>query len=1102
MKYQAKSVLQRLDFRRAALAMAFLVSITTAFAQTTITVKGTITDPNGAQLLGATVLVKGTSNGTTTAIDGTYALSNVLTNDTLVVSYVGYETQTIAVGSRSLIDVVLQLSVLDDVIITALGIEREEKALGYAVQEVNGEEIQNGRDANLLNNLSGKVAGVQITQGGSGVGASSRIVIRGESSLSGNNQPLFVVNGVPINNSGGGNGRVQGNLEVDYGNGAAEINPDDIESISVLKGANATALYGSRAANGVILITTKSGGNTGRIGASFSSNTTFEDPLRIPEYQNSYGQGGNFEFSFLDGSGSGTNDNLDESWGPELNGQSIAQHNSPTSDGYRAGDFAVRNPDGTITGTPWEARPDNIKNFFRTGVTTSNSMAVFGGDASRNFRLSYNNLYSEGILPNTDLNRNNLSLDVTQKFLNDKLTLRSNVNYIKSGGTRPNNSYGTENVMYLWVWFGRQIEMASLEDYWQPGMEDVQQFNYNYNWHDNPYFTMHENTNTFDKDRILGNVNATYSFNDNLSLMVRSGTDFFNELRVGKRAFSSQRFVNGQYREDKIYFQERNSDFLLSYNKEVSSGVDFGLSFGGNQMTQSNRYHLVSANELAIPGVYSFNNSAIPLSSSQFDSRKRINSLYAFSSLGYRNKVYLDVAGRNDWSSTLPAANNSYFYPSASASFIIDEMIRLPRAFSFAKLRAGWGQVGSDTDPYNINNYFDFLTNPYGGNLLGTEGNTLANSDLKPERATTFEVGTDLRFFDGRLRLDATYYATNTVNQILQTPVSQTSGYGARFINAGSITSNGVEVLAGLGVIDNKHFKWDISLNYTRSRSKVVELAEGIETYQIAENYLQVVAKEGGRMGDVYGTGFVMVDPSTNETVEINDVKDIKDDYKILYRDGFPVRDPNLRLLGNYNPDWMMGMRNTFTYKNFNFSFLVDVRKGGVVHSRTLLIGGTSGMMQETAVVDRRESFVGGQAPAELYEDRNIDALQYGGVKEVLDDEGNVVGYADNDVEVSARDYFWSHFNRGNEQVGMYDATYVKLRELRIGYSFPIDKLTGIKAQRLDLALVGRNLWLWTENPHFDPEVFSYDGNTVVPGVEDMAAPSTRSIGFSLSVNF
>lgn len=1064
---------------------------------------GKVIGQDGEGLLGASILIKGTTKGTTTGIDGSYSVDLSSLNDTLIVSYVGYKTQQIAVAGRLVIDVKLVPTMLEEVIVTALGIKREEKALGYAVQKVDDKQLNSGgRDANLLNNLSGKVAGVQITAGGSGVGSSSRIVIRGESSLSGNNQPLFVVNGVPINNSGGGNGRVAGNLEADYGNGAAEINPDDIESMTVLKGANATALYGSRAANGVILITTKKGATkNGKIGVSFNSNTTLESALRVPEYQNRYGQGGNFEFSFLDGSGSGTNDNLDESWGPEMNGQLIAQHNSPTSDGFRAGDWHVRNPDGTITPTPWEAQPENIQNFFRTGLNTSNSISIYGGDASQNFRLSYNNLVSEGILPNTGINRNNISLDLTQKFLNDKLTINTNMNYVKSGGTRPNNSYGTENVMYLWVWFGRQIEMSSLEDYWQPGAEDVQQFNYNYNWHDNPYFTMYENTNTFDKDRVFGNINATYDFTDNLKLMVRTGTDFYNELRVGKRAFSTQRFPLGQYREDKIYFQERNTDALLSYNKSLSEKIDLGLSVGGNQMTQTNRFHHVAANQLAIPGVFSFNNSAIPLSSSQFDATKRINSLYAFASLGFGNAFYIDLAGRNDWSSTLPAANNSYFYPSASASLIIDQLVSLPRAISFAKLRTGWGQVGSDTDPYNTANYFNFLTNPYGGNLLGTEGNTLANADLKPERATTFEIGADVRLYNGRIRLDATYYNTNSINQILQTPVSQTSGYGARFINAGSIQSNGIELLAGFEIISSRDFKWTMSFNYTRQRSTVVELTEGIETYQISSNYLQVLAKEGGRMGDVYGTGFVMIDPSTNQPVEINDVKDIKDDYKILYQDGFPVRDPNLRLLGNYNPDWIAGVRNDFSYKRFNFGFLFDIRQGGVVHSRTLLIGGTSGMMQETALVDRTTAFVGGNPPSELYEDRNVDALKYGGVKAVTDAEGNVT-YVENDVEVSARDYFWSHFNRGNEQVGMYDASFVKLREVKMGYSFPMESLTGIKAQNLNVSLVGRNLFLWTQNPHFDPEVFSYDGNTIVPGVEDMATPTTRSIGFNISINF
>lgn len=1065
------------------------------------TISGKVTDgSNGGALIGVNVLISNTTNGTLTDVDGHFSISGVNEADVLEISYIGYTTQYIPVGDRTFFEVSLEEGgvALDEVTVTALGIKKETKALGYAAQELGGDDIQRVKAVNLLDNLTGKVAGVNITQGGSGVGSTSRIVIRGESSLSGDNQPLFVVNGIPINNDNGGNGRSTGNLEADYGNGAAEISPDDIESVTVLRGANATALYGSRAANGVILITTKNGQGTKGLGVSLNTTTTFEKPLRLPEYQNAYGQGAGFNFEFVDGFGSGTNDNIDESWGPALDGRMMVQHHSTNGSGIRAGDFALR-PEGytdqdSYELLPWSPQPDNIADFFETGITTNNNISITGANETSNFRLSYNNLYSKGILPNTDLKRNGVNLDLGHKLLDGKININANVNYINSGSkNRPNNSYGTENIMYLWVWFGRHIPMETLKDYWQPGLEGIQQFNYNYNWHDNPYFTMFENTNGFNKDRILGNINMTYKITDKLSLMLRTGTDVSNELREGRRAWSTQRFPFGQYREDDIYFQERNSDFLLSYNDQLSDKVSLSVSAGGNTMTQKRQYGRVAANELAIPGVYSFNNSQIPLLQSSFDSKRRINSFYANASVGLNNALYIDISGRNDWASTLPDANNSYFYPSASLSFVPSEVFDLGDKVSFAKVRVGYGEVGNDTDPYSLNAPFEFLGTPYGNQLLGTEGNVLPNQDLRPERLKTFEIGTDVRLFKNRVGLDLTYYINNATDQILNIPVSQTSGYGSKFINAGKIQSKGFEALVNLVPVRTQNFEWTTNFNFTTARSEVKELTQGLETFQISSNYLQVLAKVGGRMGDVYGTGFAIVDPSTGERQVIEDVEDIEDGWGHLYQDGFPVRDPNLRKLGNYNPDFTLGMYNTFTYKNFSLGFLLDWRHGGVVKSRTLLIGGTSGLVAETAEYDRESTqFIGGQTQV-----TGVSTLDRAGYQ--YDADGNLV---DNDVAVSARDFYWSHFNRGNEEVGIYDASYLKLRELSIGYSFGKGIASAIGAQKLDFSIIGRNLLLFTENPHFDPEVFSFDGNTIVPGVEDMATPSSRSIGFRLGVQF
>ncbi len=1029
-----------------------------------IEINGQVTsplDPEGVP--GVNVSIKGTSRGTITDLTGNYTISVPSNESSLVFSFVGFESQTILVGSRATINVTLEATTqsLSEVVVTALGVERDVKALGYAVQEVEGDELTTARETNVVNSLSGRIAGVQITNGSSGVGSSSLITIRGESSLiPGNNSPLFVVDGIPISNETFAN-RSEGNLETDYGNGAQDINPDDVANISVLKGANATALYGARGANGVILITTKSGKGTRGIGISVNSNVTFERPLRLPKYQNEYGQGAGFEFEFGDGFGGGINDNIDESWGPRLDGRLIKQHDSPTTNGFRAGDSHPTIDRGDITATPWVSRPNNIEDFFETGVTLTNNIALTGGNDFGNFRLSVTDLDNSGILPNTDYNRRTYALNAEYN-LTERLKASASVNYVNAGSNnRPNNSYGTENIMYLWVWFGRQIDMNSLRDYWQPGLEGVQQYNYNYNWHDNPYLTMFENTNAFDKDRLIGNIKLTYDITDDLNLMIRTGTDYSSELRTGKRAFSSQRFANGQFREDNLFFKEINTDLLLNFNKTINNDFSFSVSAGVNRRDVEDRYKRTSANALSIPNVYNFENSLIPLAINQFNSEKRVNSVYGFANLSFKNMIFLDVTGRNDWSSTLPADNNSYFYPSVSLSGIVTDLLDISAAspLSFAKVRLGWAQVGNDTDPYRLRDVFNFQQ-PFGATPIASESGTINNSALKPEQVSSFEIGADLRFFGGRIGVDITYYRSESRNQILNLPVDITSGYNSRIINAGKIENKGVEIMLNATPVKiNEDFQWDISVNYTRNRSKVLELTDGLDTYTISSNYMQIVAKVGERMGDMYGTGFL----------ETEDGQVIHDE------DGFSIRDNTLKKLGNYNPDFMVGISNGFRYKNFNLGVLFDWRQGGEIMSRTVLIGGTSGMMDFT-VEGREEGII---SP---------------GV--IANDDGT---FRPNDVRLSGRDYYWWTYNRGNEEVGIFDASYLKLRELKFGFTLPNKWLSGLPFKDVNISVVGRNLALWTENPHFDPESISFNGGTIVPGVEDMALPSSRSIGFNIS---
>ncbi|WP_036195225.1 SusC/RagA family TonB-linked outer membrane protein [Maribacter antarcticus] len=1046
---------------------------TSGYAQTQFT--GTVLDELDTPLAGASVVIQGSSSGVATDFDGNFEIDLSNGNENLIISYIGYVSQEFNTSGKSTAVITLEPDAenLEEVVVTALGIKKKKKRLGYAVQEIQNEDLVTARETNITNSLAGRAAGVQITGGSSGVGSTSLITIRGEGSLiPGNNSPLFVVDGIPISNRTTSN-RSEGNLEIDFGNGAQDINPDDVESISILKGPNATALYGSRGLNGVVLVTTKSGKGSKGLGISFTQNITFENALRIPKYQNQYGQGAGGEFSFGDGFGAGTNDNIDESWGPRMDGRLIAQHNSPTSSGLRAGDFALRprNADGTfadtIEPTPWVANPNNIEDFFETGTTNTTNLSLTGGNQFGNFRLSLTNLDSEGILPNMDYQRKTYALSGAYN-LKPWLKVSSSINYVNSGSNnRPNNSYGTENIMYLWVWFGRQIDMNSLQDYWQPGLEGRQQFNYNYNWHDNPYFTLNENTNGFSKDRVFGNARLDIDITKNLALMFRTGLDYFGELRTGRRAYSTQRFARGQYREDDIFFKEQNTDFLLQYNKDVNDDFNMGLSFGGNIREEENRFKRISANSLSIPGIYNFANSAEPLSKTQFNDMRKVNSLYAFANFSYKDYLFLDVTGRNDWSSTLPIDNNSYFYPSVGLSAILSDMFTLPKAVSFFKLRGGWASVGNDTDPYALRNTFSF-NEPFGNSQRVSASDILRNEELLPEQATSLEIGADLRLFNNRLGLDVSWYDATTKNQILTLPVTNTSGFSSRIINAGEIQNTGVEVVLNATPVQTENFRWTTTANFTRARGKVKSLTEGLDTYEISNNYLSVQAKVGGRMGDVYGTGLVTVDDPNSEFFG----------QEVHNEDGYSLRDPNLKLLGNYNPDFTLGLQNTFTYKGFNLGVLFDWRQGGVIMSRTVLIGGTSGMMDFTAV-GREEGIISE------------------GVIQNADES-----YRPNDVRLSGRDYYWWRYNRGNEEIGMFDASFLKLREVKIGYNIPQKALKNTFIQSISLSLVGRNLALWTENPHFDPETISFNGGTIVPGVEDMALPSSSSYGFNLNVTF
>ncbi|KEO71983.1 SusC/RagA family TonB-linked outer membrane protein [Anditalea andensis] len=1058
----------------------FILGISIASFAQERRVEGTVMDTSGQPLPGTSVLVKGTSKGTVADLDGHYNLM-VNPSDTLTFSYIGFEKVTRLVGNATLINVTLQEGLeIGEVVVTALGMERDAKALGYAIQTVESDRFTEARETNVLNSLSGRVAGVQITNGSSTLGGSSRVTIRGESSLNINaNQPLFVVDGIPIsNNIVGSSG--SGGLEVDYGNSAGEINPDDIASMTVLKGPAAAALYGSRAANGAILITTKSGKGTKGLGVTINSNTTFENPLVMPQWQNKYGQGNNGQFGFVDGSGSGNADGVDESWGPLLdNGLSVTQFDSPRNvPGYRGGDLNA--PEGSlIIPTPWVSQPDNVNDFFRTGLTLANNVSISGENQKANVRFSWTNLDQKGIVPNTDLKRNTLALNTGIHIVPQRLTLNATVNYQNSlSGNRPNISYGTESLMYLWIWYGRQVNTRNLRDYWMQGSEDLQQFNYNYNYHDNPYFTVYENTNGQQKDRIFGNLSLNYSITEKLNLMIRTGLDTYNELRDRKRAFSTQRFPRGNYREDNVYFYERNADFLLSYAENSGPSWTYNLALGGNLMTQQNRYLQLIAPELLIPGIYNFTNTAVALQTDQFISKKQINSLYGFGQIGYKNTLFLDITGRNDWSSTLPLNSNSYFYPSATLSAIVSDMIQLPRIFYLVKARAAYAEVGNDTNPYSLTNIFNNQI-AWGSDQAKSESSQLSNATLRPERTSSSEFGLDVRFFQGRLGLDVTYYNNLTRDQIIPITLDISTGYNSRIINAGKIQNRGIEIVAMANPVrKNNGFRWDLIANFTRNRGKVIELTEGLDTYTLTStNGAFIQARIGERMGNIYGAGFRRVSDETSPYFG-----------QIIHNStGTPLTDSELSLQGNYNPDWMLGIQNNFSIKNFNLGFLFDIRYGGIVVSRTKTIGSTSGQLEET-LLGRENGY-----------DLNIEGNGIISPGVIQNEDGS---FEPNTIKLSSRNWHNRYYERNNVEAAKYDASYIKLREVTIGYNIPKNLTARLPFEDVKVSIVARNLALWTENPHFDPETLSMSGGTLQPGIENMAFPSTRSIGFNVNVKF
>lgn len=1053
-----------------AFALPFLL-LQTASAQSVRISGSVIARADGQPLPGVSVIVQGTTNGTQTDVSGKFALSaNV--NDILSVSYLGFTSQQIKVTASTLpLQIVLAeaSNTLNEVVVTALNISKDKKSLGYAVQTLKSKDISEAKETNLVNALAGKIAGVQVTSSQGDMG-SSRIVIRGETSVSGNNQPLFVVDGVIVDNS-----QFQGtNGSRDFPNAISDLNPDDIESISVLKGPNAAALYGSRAAAGVILIKTKTGKGTKGIGVTINSNTSFATLKVFPDYQNQYGQGSNGKFSYVDGKGGGVNDGVDESWGPPLDGRLIPQFNSNGQ------------------AVPFIAHPNNVRDFFNTGVTLNNGVSLAGSGDKYDFRMSYNNLHQTGVVPNSSLGRNSFLLNTTFRPT-PKLTITTIANYIKDDAGNLPGAYGRRatSTMLQFTWFGRQVDVNQLKNYRDANGNNI---NWNNSYYSNPYFIANENTVGQFKNRLIGSVELNYKIIAGLSANLRTGTDFYNDRRKIRVAYGTNGTPFGSYEEDAYYVNENNTEGRLQYTKKLNKDFSFDAFVGGNISTIVNEQNDQVAPKLAVADLYTLSNSRDPLVSSNYYGKLKTYSYFASAQIGYKNYAFLNLTGRNDWSSTLPSQSLSYFYPSVNGSLVLSEALDIKgSALSYLKLRGGWSKVGKATTPYQLINTYNF-TAPFGTNPQQSAASINLNPNLKPETTTSGEAGLEAGFFNNRVRMDASVYNTNSINQILSVDVSAATGYTQKLINGGRINNKGLEVQLSISPVKTADFIWDVTVNYSLNRSKVISLDnEGnLQSYILGTNRtVQVLAAVGQPYGTLFGNAYQR-DASGNIIVAAN---------------GTPVINPTRQYLGKFTPDFLGGVTNSFSYKGINLSFLVDARFGGSIYSNTNRTGTYTGVLAST--LPGRGAGNGGLSYYYPGNNASAAAVQVGtGASapnnETVYDDGMIFkgvkadGTANTTI-LPAQSYYKGFTNV--DEAFVYSASYVKLREVKLGYTFPSNWVKGLGLQSATLSVVGRNLWIIHKNvPNIDPETAFNSGNG--QGLEDLTLPTVRNIGFNVNLKF
>jgi TonB-linked SusC/RagA family outer membrane protein len=1045
----------KLQPKHALLFLLMLFCLINVYGQET-TVKGVVNSAeDGSPIPGVSVVVQGTGTGTQTDSRGRYSLRVPNLNQTLVFSYTGMVTYTAELQGKSTLDIRMEQASnqLSDVVVTAFGIKRAARNLGYSVQVVGGEQVSKAKELNVINSLSGQVAGVQVNPSAAGPAGSSFVVIRGNSSLTGTNQPLYVVDGVPIDNETLGTPSLFGGQR-DFGDGIGGINPDDIESVSVLKGPAAASLYGARGAHGVIVITSKRG-RAGKMAINYNNNTTVETLNSIPKFQNSYGGGYDDNYTSFDQ--------------VNINGQTVSQWPSWLQDNWGGkydGRMISINTWPELGLVPFSPKAgDNFKKFYRTGITETNTLGVSGGNERITYRLSVTDLRNQGIVPNNSLNRQSVNLLINAK-VTDRLTVEAKANYLRQNLSNPpeTGGSGTSATVAL-TRLPPFLDLDWLKNYKRA---DGSMINYKSGSPNNPYWLMNEVTGSGDRDRFIGYVLAKYRFTDWLSLQGRTATDFYYDTRFSKVGIGTPGKTQGILHNDDYRIKEDNSDVLLTAAGSLSKSLTGSLNLGANHRDYSDEHAGIMGSGFNIPNLYNISNAKF-ISASQFLQRKVMNSVYFSGELAYNNYLFLDLTGRNDWSSTLGMNNYSFFYPSVSSSFIFTDAFNMKSSLlSFGKLRASYAEAGNDANPYQTIAGYDLSTSTYNGQPEASISTSIPLLNLKNELTRSVEFGTELKFFQNRLGLDFTYYHSNTINQITPVDISPATGYATRLINAGNIQNQGVELMITATPVRTSNFSWNILLNASRNRSKVISLAPGIATLTLLDTYNGAVvqATPGRPYGEIVGTDYLR-----------NDQHQI-----VLTATGGYQPGAEPVVLGNIQPDYLAGVTNTFNYKHLELSALIDIRQGGQVFSLTKyneLAGGTG-----------------------VFTANRTNLIADGVIQQ------NNGDYTKSNIVLTAQDYYagsgpWS----GIATPMIISASYVSLRQVSLSY--PIGRLGGLEKTILktaNLSITGRNLLYLYRDPQFkqmgiSPET-AFNTTSAAQGMEAVGIPTTRSFGINLSLAF